>query len=90
VTAPLTLDQREQILERKVHEYTAKGYVIKSLTQTDAVLVAPNRGKKAAADGCLTLIWLGLWIVPAIIGAVSGDYEKVKIHVDTNGKVTVS
>ena len=85
----LTLTEREEILEREISKYTAHGWTLKEATQTDATVIPPGRKGNAAADGCLTVVWLGYWIIPALIGAASGRYSKARIHINTDGTVLI-
>lgn len=87
----LTLTELEDILEREITKYTDQGWKVKpgSRTHTDAVLIPGNRKSSAAADGCLTIAWLGFWIIPAMIGAAAGKYSKTTIHINTDGSVLI-
>ena len=86
---PLSLDQREQILEREIAKQEAKGYILKTRTQTDAVLVPKHRKKSMANGGCMVVATAGLMLLPEILGIASGMYSKVTIHVNTDGSVEV-
>lgn len=83
----LTLTEREEILEREISKYTAHGWTLKEATQTDATVIPPGRKSTLAADSCLTVAWLGLWLIPALIG--KARYEKARIHINTDGTVLI-
>lgn len=85
----LSLTEREEILEHEITKYTDKGWRIKTRTSTDATLIPGNRKKGMAADGCLTVAWLGFWLIPMAINAAAGGYSKVTIHVNTDGSVDI-
>lgn len=87
----LTLTEREEILEREITKYTDKGWRIKPGTQTstDVTLLPGHRKKGLAADGCLTVAWLGFWLIPMAINAAAGGYSKATIHINTDGSVDI-
>ena len=87
----LSLTEREEILEQQIALFTAKGWKIKpgTRTSTDVVMIPGNRKSSGAADGCLTIVWLGFWIIPATIGAIAGKYTKTTIHINTDASVDI-
>lgn len=85
----LSLTEREEILEREIRKYTDKGWRIKDRTSTDATLIPGHRKKGIAADGCLTVAWLGFWLIPMALNAAAGGYSKATIHVNTDGSVDI-
>lgn len=59
----LSRDERERILNQKLHQLTREGYVLQSSTATSASLLKPKPPSAFGANLTLTCLTLGIWLI---------------------------
>lgn len=87
--APLSLDDRQAILQQQVVNHAAKGWTVLSQTQTQASL---TKGKDTShlLHLVLSVVTLGLWIPVWIVVTIAAGKKTRLVTVNEQGSVVVS
>lgn len=85
--AVMSAEQRETILNKRIADYTRKGWTVQSVTTGQAILTK-NKRIGWFWNTVLVLITAGLWLIYVIYRALNRKNDTVVINVDAYGKVT--
>ena len=87
--APLSLDDRQAILQHQVLNNAAKGWTVLSQTQTQASL---TKGKDTShlLHLVLSVVTLGLWIPVWIVVTIAAGKKTRLVTVNEQGSVVIA
>jgi cytochrome b561 len=85
----LTMEERQQVLNRYVAEATRQGWRVMSQAPTQAQLVS-GKPTSHLLHLVLTLITLGIWAIVWILVAIFGGEKQRFVSVDEWGTVSTS
>ena len=87
--APLSLEDRQAILQQQVVAHAAKGWSVLSQTQTQASLVK-GKDTNHVLHLILSVITLGLWIPVWIVVTIAAGKKTRLVTVNEQGSVIVA
>ena len=82
----MTADERKQKLDERIRENVTRGARVESRSEFSAVLV---RGRRVnhVLHLLLTLVTVGVWLIPWIVIAWKGGEQRAYVSVDEHGRV---